>query len=79
MYTEQELQLLEEFSIHKSPKNGKCKKSPFKNGNHRVGTIPLESVLDGGLPGDSAQKICLHCGKGFDTCFIPKNQPSTLS
>lgn len=70
---------LDQYAVHKYPRAGKCPKSPFTNGHHRCGTIPKYSVLDGGLPGDSAQVVCLHCEKEFDEWwFVPMNQPRSL-
>lgn len=68
---------VEEFAIHKFPRKGKCEKSCFANGIHRVGIVPLYSVLDGGAAGDSAREVCLECGKVFKEprWFILKDQP----
>ena len=69
----------EKFAINKHPKKGKCKNSPFKIGYHRAGYFPIESLLDGGMPGDRMQLYCLECGKKFkETVFLPINQPSKL-
>lgn len=75
-----EVQQLEEIALHKSPKKGKCENSCFANGNHRVGLIPLVSVLDNGAAGDVAIDICLECGKPFPkkSWFVLKNQPRTI-
>jgi len=69
---------LEKYAIgDKYPKKGKCKKSVFMNGYHRVGTIPFMSLLDGGLSGESCRDICLDCGKAFkQTWFNAKAQPN---
>lgn len=70
---------LDQFSEHRYPKRGKCKNSCFANGWHRVGMVPVKSVLDGGLPGDSAVEICLECETVFSRrAFYPKNQPREL-
>lgn len=69
----------EPYALSKFPKKGKCKYSPFANGYHRAGTIPIESVLDGGAPGDIARDICLHCGRRFkQTWFVLKKQPREI-
>jgi len=49
----------------KFPKKGKCKKSVFSIGWHRVGIIPLYRNVDTGLTGWHSQEICLECGKIF--------------
>lgn len=61
-------------------KRGKCPNSPFYDGWHRIGVIPMMSVLDGGLAGDSAYEMCLHCGKVFKGMgrFYPKKQPNII-
>lgn len=70
----------EDFSINKHPRKGKCPKSVFANRWHRVGTVPIMSILDGGCSGDSAREICLECGKVFDEpkWFIPIRQPREI-
>lgn len=72
---------LEAFAINKFPKDGKCRKSCFANGNHRVGIIPISSILDGGLPGCSCIEICLECEKVFNKSrwFVVKDQPNSLT
>lgn len=71
---------MEDFAVSKFPKRGKCAKSVFMNGWHRVGSIPTLSLLDGAAPGDWLTDICLECGKVFGLDgFIVKNQPNTLS
>ena len=72
--------MYEPFAINKKPRKGRCKHSVFTNGWHRVGTVPVMSILDGGLPGYSAREICLECGKMFDEprWFIPREQPRSL-
>lgn len=71
---------LDGFAIHRYHKKGKCPKSCFADGGHRVGMVPVLSVLDGGLPGDSAQEICLECEKVFKRrVFYPRNQPRNLT
>ena len=69
----------EKFAINKYPKKGKCKKSCFMNGYHRVGMFPIASIIDGAVPGCSVRGYCLECGKKFkDSSFIIKDQPSKL-
>jgi len=69
----------EPFALYKFPKKGKCKNSPFANGFHRVGTIPTESILDGGISGDLCSDICLECGRIFkQKWFVIKNQPREI-
>ena len=71
---------IEDFARSKFPKKGKCEKSCFANGWHRVGVVCTRSILDGGLSGDSASEICLECGKIFrNKWFIPKKQPNILT
>lgn len=72
---------VEEYAINKKPVKGKCRKSCFANGWHRVGTVPVMSLLDGGYAGDVAKEICLECGKIFEQkrWFIPKRQPNRLT
>ena len=42
--------------------------------------VPVLSVLDGGLPGDSAVEICMECEKVFSRrAFYPKAQPRQLT
>ena len=55
----------EKVALHKQPKKGKCKDSQFANGMHRVGFIPIDCPLDGGLKGFTARMECLDCGKKF--------------
>jgi len=71
---------LEKYAIgDKHPKKGKCKNSQFMNGYHRAGTIPMMSLLDGGLSGMSCRDFCLDCGKRFnETWFIVKSQPNAI-
>lgn len=71
---------LEQYAHRKFPRKGKCEKSCFKNGSHRVGIVPTSSLLDGGVSGDSAKEICLECGKVFEGpgWFIAKRQPNKL-
>lgn len=70
---------LDQFAVHRYPKRGKCAKSCFANGWHRVGLVPVESVLDGGLPGDSAQEICMECERVFQKrVFYPIKQPRMI-
>lgn len=78
--TDDERELVEKHAINKKPRKGKCLNSCFANGWHRVGTIPVMSLLDGGLPGDVAKEICLECGKIFENTswFIPKIQPNRI-
>ena len=69
----------EKFAYNKHPKKGKCKKSPFMNGYHRVGFFPMESLLDGGCPGDRVKLFCIECGKAFkESAFVPISQPNKL-
>jgi hypothetical protein len=69
----------EEFAVSKFHKSGKCANSVFTDGGHRVGMIPVRSVLDGGAPGDVCQEYCLECGKSFSgKCFVLRDQPSRV-
>jgi len=73
------LPLMSELAHSKYPKDGKCKDSCFANGTHRVGNIPVESLLDGGAAGDICYEVCLECGKLFNnSSFVLKNQPRTI-
>ena len=70
---------MEEFAISKFPKFGKCPKSPFMIGWHRVGIIPVISWFDNGSSGDSAREIFLECGRWFkQRWFIAKKQPDRI-
>lgn len=67
--------MLEQFAVKKYAKTGKCGDRPF----HRIGLIPVRSLLDGGLPGDVCDEYCLQCGKHFQgSAFLPIKQPSSL-
>jgi len=72
----------ESFAIHRWPKRGKCPKSCFADGSHRLAMIPAYSLLDQGTPGDVCRTFCLECGREFKginyTGFIVKNQPRSL-
>lgn len=69
----------ESAALYRYPRRGKCANSCFANGWHRCGTIPLYSLLDGGLPGDVAHEICLECGTVFkESWFIPIAQPREI-
>jgi len=57
--------LYEENSVTKYPLKGRCKKSPFMNGWHRVGQVFWFSPLEGAA-GVATKCICLHCGKEFE-------------
>jgi len=52
-------------TFNKRPKHGKCKKSCFANGWHRVADVPLYGNVDTGCKGVHAQEVCLECGKFF--------------
>lgn len=72
---------LDEFGRNKHPKRGKCPKSAFWGGGyHRVGYVPVYSLLDGGAPGDVATLMCMDCGKVFEkiSCFFLRDQPNAL-
>lgn len=56
----------EKTALHKQPKKGKCRESVFANGYHRIGFIPKDCPLDGGVKGFSAHSECLDCGKKFN-------------
>ena len=72
--------VMEDYAIFKKPARGKCPNSPFSNGWHRVGSIPVLSLLDGGLAGDVLQDICLHCGKVLKRSgFVIRKQRNKLS
>jgi len=51
-------------------------------GWHRVGLVPVASMLDGGAAGDVCQEICIDCGKRFfgvkSTGYILKDQPRKI-
>lgn len=65
------------FALH--PRRGVCPLTPFANGWHRVGLVPLLSVLDGATPGDLCREMCLHCGRVFPKGgFVPLAQPNSL-
>jgi hypothetical protein len=70
----------EEIAIYKHPRSGKCEKSCFAGGDHRVGLVPIASVLDGGASGCSCREICLECEKMFDEpkYFVLRKQPNRL-
>jgi len=69
----------EQYAVCKHPKKGKCKKSPFANGNHRAGWFAISSTLDGGASGCTMNLYCLECGKKLkETAFELRNQPSRL-
>lgn len=71
---------MDAFAVVRYHKKGKCSKSVFADGGHRVGLVPVYSVMDGGLPGDIAKEICLECEKVFKKrVFYPIAQPATLS
>lgn len=64
------------LTVYKAPRPGKCSRSPFANGWHRVAVFKWCSTLDGALPGVRLHKICLHCGEMSDAHgFIPLRQP----
>lgn len=71
---------LDQFAQTRYHKRGKCEKTVFADGGHRVGLIPVLSVLDGGVPGDSAQEICLECERAFKrrVFYVNANQPRKL-
>lgn len=71
---------LDQFAQTRYYRRGKCKKSAFVDGGHRVGLVPVLSVLDGGLPGDSAKEICMDCERVFKrSVFYPINQPRLIA
>ncbi|OGP65898.1 MAG: hypothetical protein A3K22_05760 [Deltaproteobacteria bacterium RBG_16_42_7] len=81
-----DLKIAEKLATSKFPIKGKCPSSAFMNGWHRCGIVPVYSVLDGGIPGDSARVVCLHCGEFMTDkkgelmrYFIIKMQPNELS
>jgi hypothetical protein len=70
---------LDQFANVRYPKRGKCANSCFADGSHRVGLVPVLSVLDGGLPGDSCVEICLECERVFKKrVFYPIRQPRMI-
>jgi hypothetical protein len=65
-------------ALLKYPKKGDCKKPVLMN-HHRIGMIPVMSVLDGALSGVIAREICLECGKQFKKgVFQYRKQPNKL-
>jgi hypothetical protein len=69
----------EDFAISKYPKRGRCPQSCFADGAHRVGKIPVLSLLDGAASGDVLGEICLECGMVFGhNGFVPKRQPNRV-
>ncbi|MEA3350954.1 MAG: hypothetical protein U9Q82_10060 [Chloroflexota bacterium] len=82
--------LFEEAAISKYPLPGSCSNPCMAGGYHRVGLVPVYSVLDGALPGDSCMEICLECGERvkrtdevtgetyYRNGFVPRDQPSSL-
>lgn len=74
--------LLEKFAVHKQPLRGKCPESTMACGYHRIGLIPVMSVLDNGAAGCICRDICIDCGKRFDGPnhggFILIDQPSKI-
>ncbi len=74
------LATFEQSAVRKYPKRGRCPRSCFADGSHRVGLIPVMSVLDGGAPGDVLQEFCLECGAAFERRgFVLREQPRTLA
>jgi len=70
---------VEEIAVFKRHKYGKCKKSCFADGGHRVGMIPMYRPDDGGLAGVSCQLICIECRKKFnDRAFLPDKTQKEL-
>ncbi len=66
----------EDFAYRKYSKPGKC--AVHKNW-HRVGLIPVSSLLDEGLPGDVCHEYCIDCGKKLGGgAFLPKLQPNKV-
>jgi hypothetical protein len=71
---------LDQFAETRYHKQGKCPSTAFVDGGHRVGLVPVLSVLDGGLPGDIAQEICMDCQRVFKkSAFYPKGQPKRIA
>lgn len=71
----------EDEAIHKTHKAGKCPRSVFADGGHRVGDVPYFSLVDGGLPGCVLKTVCLECGKEWrkpGIGFLPVKQPNTI-
>lgn len=71
--------LTEEDAYRVIAVDGGCPDSCYSNGRHKVGIVPLYSLLDGGLPGDICQQVCLQCGRVFGQCFFPIGQPNRLT
>lgn len=73
---------LDLIAFNKYPRRGKCPKSTMMCGWHRVGSVPVYSVLDNGAPGCIVQEICLDCGKRFfglnDSGFVILDQPRRI-
>lgn len=79
------LAVCEAYAESKWPEAGKCSGSPFRDGRHRVGSVPIYSVLDGGMAGDVSRVVCLHCGEVMKDgersplgYFHPRNQPRDI-
>lgn len=66
---------LEEFAFNLKPRRGRCGDRSF----HRVGFVPIKSLLDGGLPGDVCHSFCVDCSKKLSgTAFLPIRQPKEI-
>lgn len=73
-------QLFEETAISKYWKRGKCANTVFADGGHRVGMVPVYSVMDGAIAGDSCREICLECECVFDgRAFVVRPQPNKIN
>jgi len=73
-------QELEEITINKRYKAGKCKNSCFSGGGHRVGMVPVSRPDDGGLQGVSCQLICIECRKKFkERAFLPDKNTRAMN
>ena len=70
---------VEPYAEAKYPQKGTCPKSCFKSGWHRVGIIPVASVVDNGVPGVVCVEVCLECGQVLTgSGFIIRQQPISL-
>lgn len=74
------LLIADELAVSRYAKEGSCSAPAFRFGGfHRVGIVPVMSLLDGGAAGDSCREICLECGRVFkERWFVLKNQPAKI-
>jgi hypothetical protein len=84
------MKLFEKYAISKYPVKGPCPNPCMAGGYHRVGRIPVLSLMDGASPGDVCREYCLECGQEIwhtdrETGekyqvggFVLRNQPSAF-